>query len=117
MDPLFVINPDETIKTVNREFVDLHGYSQQKLVGSRLNLILDGRDEEPLQNSFVNGSLDKVAKTFVAEDGSLVPLSMSALSCMISKAMWMDSSAPCEIGMTAARKRIHYKKARKDTGL
>lgn len=80
VDTLVVVNPDATIKTVNKATLDLLGYEENELIGKRMGIIF--AEESPFkERGFADliekGSIDNVETVYLTKDGQKVPVIFS----------------------------------------
>ncbi len=84
LDTLIVINPDLTIKSVNRATTQLLGYTESELLNQPLSMIFgenplfrEGSQSEGYQRLMQNGSLQNIEETYVTKDGRHIPMLFS----------------------------------------
>lgn len=95
---LFILAPDETIRSVNRAALGLLGYEESDLVGKSFSIVCPtsksgGRAVEPSDS----GIVPVVEKTFRRKDGATLPVSFSGTALRDRKA------APRESGRGSIR--------------
>jgi PAS domain S-box-containing protein len=81
-DLLIVVNPDWTIKSVNRATEDLLGYQGEQLLGRHLGTLFSEAHDKPptgkgLDRLIEKGLAKAIEGTFLSMDGSLIPVLLS----------------------------------------
>mgnify|MGYP001615630106 FL=1 len=81
IDTLIVVNPDTTIRTVNKATLDLLGYTQEELIGKVVTLIFTEEEEEGLfketrlKKLIEEGSVRDFKMTYKTKSGEKIPMS------------------------------------------
>lgn len=77
---LIVMDPDGTIRSVNRATLDLLGYTEEELVGQHFNEAILANDPDRLSTTLlVQAQVTRnVNQYFSAKDGRLIPVSLSS---------------------------------------
>jgi PAS domain S-box-containing protein len=83
LDALLVVNPDTTIKTVNKAIINLLGYKENELIGKPISMIFAAAEEGlhldaiGLKELIKKGFVREVEKTLLAKDGNKIPVLFS----------------------------------------
>jgi len=80
-DSLIVVNPDLTIKTVNRSTLDLLGYHAKEVEGNCIDMLFDNTNpavEMGIDEVLRKGSVRDIEKTYIAKSGRKIPMSFSS---------------------------------------
>ncbi len=79
IDTLIVLNPDGTIRTVNKATLDLLGYEEDELVGKTKDVFCpeEGAETSSMQELIQKGVLTGVEKMYVAKNGRMIPMLLS----------------------------------------
>ena len=79
LDTLIVVNPDITIRTVNRAALDLLGYSESELIGKPVShvLIEEKSETSTIDGLMYRGSLGNLEKTYMTREGARIPVLVS----------------------------------------
>jgi len=108
-DTLIVVNPDATIKTVNRAGLDLLGYEENELIGKPIKAIF-GEEVSLFKDSGLDNGLIKkgfvrnVEKTCLSKDGKEIPV-------FLSGSVMRDDNGRIRGIICVARDITEYKKA------
>ncbi len=79
-DALIVVNPDATLRSVNRAALDMLGYKEGELIGQPVEkIILQEEDQLPacFQNIFVTGVTFNIELTFLTKQRKRIPVNFS----------------------------------------
>ncbi len=80
-DALIVVNPDATLRLVNKAVLDLLGYKENELIGKPLKKIFLQEEESELQKYFqkiiVAGVAYNIGLAFLAKQGKVIPVNFS----------------------------------------
>lgn len=81
MDSLIVINPDATLKSVNKAALDLLGYKEDELIGQPVKKIFLQEEESILHKYFQKiidaGVAYNIGLTFLTKQGKSIPINFS----------------------------------------
>ncbi len=85
LNALIVINPDESVRTVNRSLLELLGYREEELLGQPIDLFFPTRPADLCPKEYIETTdqsyiVHGEEHNFVAKDGAAVPV---LLSCSI----------------------------------
>jgi len=78
-DSLFVIDANLTIGSVNPSLLELLGYGEDELIGQSPGLIFGEEFAQGsiMENLLLQGSVSGIESSFLAQDGRLIPISVS----------------------------------------
>lgn len=84
LDPLFVLNPDRSIKSANASTYKLFGYSENELIGSPVEQLF-GREQKVLYEKLLerywqpDTIIKDVELAFAAKSGEMIPVMFSSV--------------------------------------
>ncbi len=80
IDPLIVVEPDATIRIVNRAALALAGYRMEELVGQPLSILFveEDFDRRTLDHVVYDGALSGAEKVFLTKASRTIPVTFSA---------------------------------------
>jgi PAS domain S-box-containing protein len=81
-DALIVVNPDSTVKSVNKATLDLLDYKEDELISQPVKKIFLQEEEERIPHKYLQKIMDQGAAynidlTFIAKDGKQIPVNFS----------------------------------------
>jgi len=83
-DNLIVVNPDATIRTVNRSILNLLGYQEQELIGKPIGIILGDIDQAEIRETeiekLIKAGDQNLERTYLAKNGRKIPVQFSSTS-------------------------------------
>ena len=81
-DALIVVNPDSTVRSVNKATLDLLNYKEDELISQPIKKIFLQEEEERILHKYLQKIMDQGAAynidlTFLAKDGKQIPVNFS----------------------------------------
>jgi len=115
-DMLIVINPEMKIKTVNQATLDVLGFKEEELLGTRMGMVLnDSNSDIGFVEAFIQQQyISNVEKEYIRRDGRIIPVIFSGATMTGSNGEFLGIVCVAQDNTERKRTEAALKKSARD---